>query len=87
MAFGFRPLNRQRSSSSQNDTLSSVLSLGPRRPLEHPFEIRTTVPSVRWNFDGGIVRIGSVRDASDIAFLTSDKQCQVIRQAIQVSET
>jgi transglutaminase-like putative cysteine protease len=33
----------------------------------------------------GIVRIGSGRDASDIAFLTSDKQCQVIRQAIQVS--
>ena len=35
----------------------------------------------------GIVRIGSGRDASDIAFLTSDKQCQVIRQTIQVSET
>ena len=34
----------------------------------------------------GIVRIGSGRDASDIAFLTSDKQCQVIRQTIQVSE-
>jgi transglutaminase-like putative cysteine protease len=33
----------------------------------------------------GIVRIGSGRDASDIAFLTSDKQCQVIRQTIQVS--
>jgi len=33
----------------------------------------------------GIVRIGSGRDASDIAFLTTDKQCQVIRQAIQVS--
>jgi transglutaminase-like putative cysteine protease len=32
----------------------------------------------------GIVRIG--RDASDIAFLTSDKQCQVIRQTIQVSK-
>jgi len=34
----------------------------------------------------GIVRIGSGRDASDIAFLTSDKQCQVIRQTIRVSE-
>jgi transglutaminase-like putative cysteine protease len=34
----------------------------------------------------GIVRIGSGRDASDIAFLTSDKQCQMIRQTIQVSE-
>ena len=33
----------------------------------------------------GIVRIGSGRDASDIAFLTSDKQCQVVRQTIQVS--
>ena len=33
----------------------------------------------------GIVRIGSGRDASDIAFLTTDKQCQVIRQTIQVS--
>jgi transglutaminase-like putative cysteine protease len=34
----------------------------------------------------GIVRIGSGRDASDIAFLTSDKQCQVIRQTIEVSK-
>jgi hypothetical protein len=34
----------------------------------------------------GIVRIGSGRDASDIAFLTSDKQCRVIRQSIQVSK-
>jgi transglutaminase-like putative cysteine protease len=34
----------------------------------------------------GIVRIGSGRDASDIAFLTSDKQCQVISQKIQVSK-
>ena len=34
----------------------------------------------------GIVRIGSGRDASDIAFLSSDKQCQVIRQSIQVSQ-
>jgi hypothetical protein len=25
------------------------------------------------------------RDASDIAFLTSDQQCQVIRQAVEVS--
>jgi transglutaminase-like putative cysteine protease len=33
----------------------------------------------------GIVRIGSGRDASDIAFLTTDKQCQVISQSIQVS--
>lgn len=32
----------------------------------------------------GIVRIGSGRDASDIAFLTSDKQCQVLRQTIEV---
>jgi transglutaminase-like putative cysteine protease len=34
----------------------------------------------------GIVRIGSGRDASDIAFLTSDKQCQVIRQTIEVAK-
>jgi len=33
----------------------------------------------------GIVRIGSGRDASDIAFLTSDKQCQVLRQTVDVS--
>jgi transglutaminase-like putative cysteine protease len=35
----------------------------------------------------GIVRIGSGRDASDIAFLTSDKQCQVLNQAIYVKPT
>ena len=34
----------------------------------------------------GIVRIGSGRDASDIAFLTSDKQCQVLSQTIAVSK-
>ena len=34
----------------------------------------------------GIIRIGNGRDASDIAFLTSDKQCQVLRQTIQVAE-
>jgi transglutaminase-like putative cysteine protease len=34
----------------------------------------------------GIVRIGSGRDASDIAFLTSDKQCQVLRQTIEVAK-
>jgi transglutaminase-like putative cysteine protease len=34
----------------------------------------------------GIVRIGSGRDASDIAFLTSDQRCQVIRQTIGVSK-
>jgi transglutaminase-like putative cysteine protease len=33
----------------------------------------------------GIVRIGSGRDASDIAFLTTDRQCQVISQNIHVS--
>ncbi|KIZ41279.1 MULTISPECIES: transglutaminase family protein [Rhodopseudomonas] len=33
----------------------------------------------------GIVRIGNGRDASDIAFLTSDKQCQVLRQSISVT--
>jgi transglutaminase-like putative cysteine protease len=33
----------------------------------------------------GIVRIGSGRDASDIAFLTSDKQCQVLSQTISVT--
>jgi transglutaminase-like putative cysteine protease len=33
----------------------------------------------------GIVRIGSGRDASDIAFLTSDKPCEVRRQMIRVS--
>ncbi|WP_275186026.1 transglutaminase family protein [Bradyrhizobium sp. CSA112] len=35
----------------------------------------------------GIIRIGSGRDASDIAFLTSDRQCQVLRQTIEVSKT
>lgn len=35
----------------------------------------------------GIVRIGSGRDASDIAFLTSDKQCQVLRQTIIVEKS
>jgi transglutaminase-like putative cysteine protease len=34
----------------------------------------------------GIVRIGSGRDASDIAFLTTDKQCQVISQKVEVSK-
>jgi hypothetical protein len=34
----------------------------------------------------GMIRIGSGRDASDIAFLTSDKQCQVLRQTIEVSK-
>jgi transglutaminase-like putative cysteine protease len=34
----------------------------------------------------GIVRIGSGRDASDIAFLTSDKQCQMLRQTIEISK-
>jgi transglutaminase-like putative cysteine protease len=34
----------------------------------------------------GIVRIGSGRDASDIAFLTTDKQCQVRNQTIKVVE-
>jgi transglutaminase-like putative cysteine protease len=33
----------------------------------------------------GIVRIGNGRDASDIAFLTSNKQCQVLSQTIEVS--
>jgi hypothetical protein len=33
----------------------------------------------------GIVRIGSGRDASDIAFLTSDQQCQAIRQTVELS--
>jgi transglutaminase-like putative cysteine protease len=34
----------------------------------------------------GIVRIGSGRDASDIAFLTSDNQCQMLRQTIEISK-
>jgi transglutaminase-like putative cysteine protease len=34
----------------------------------------------------GVVRIGSGRDASDIAFLTSDKQCQMLQQTIEVSK-
>jgi len=34
----------------------------------------------------GIVKIGSGRDASDIAFLTSDKQCLVLSQTIAVSK-
>lgn len=34
----------------------------------------------------GIVRIGSGRDASDIAFLTTDKQCQVISQSVAVAK-
>ena len=33
----------------------------------------------------GIVRISSGRDVCDIAFLTSDKQCQVLSQTINVS--
>jgi transglutaminase-like putative cysteine protease len=33
----------------------------------------------------GIVRISSGRDVSDVAFLTSDKQCQVLSQIINVS--
>ena len=34
----------------------------------------------------GIVRIGSGRDASDIAFLTSNKQCQMVAQTVRVSK-
>jgi hypothetical protein len=34
----------------------------------------------------GIVWISSGRDVWDIAFLTSDKQCQMIRQTIEVME-
>ena len=34
----------------------------------------------------GIVRIASGRDASDIAFLTSDKRCQMIAQTVRVSK-
>ncbi len=34
----------------------------------------------------GIVRIGSGRDASDIAFLTSDKTCQMVSQSVNVSQ-
>lgn len=34
----------------------------------------------------GIVRIGSGRDAADIAFLTTDKACQLIRQGVTVSK-
>ena len=34
----------------------------------------------------GIVRIGSGRDASDIAFLTSDKKCQMVSQTVTVSQ-
>ena len=33
----------------------------------------------------GIVRIGSGRDATDIAFLTTAKPCQMIRQSVQIS--
>src|ERR1700735_5897950 len=34
----------------------------------------------------GIVRIGSGRDASDIAFLTSDQPCPVMRQTVEDSQ-
>lgn len=35
---------------------------------------------------GGIVRIGSGRDASDIAFLTTDKPCRMLQQTISVQK-
>jgi transglutaminase-like putative cysteine protease len=33
---------------------------------------------------GGIVRIGSGRDAADIAFLTTDRPCSLVRQSVSV---
>jgi transglutaminase-like putative cysteine protease len=33
----------------------------------------------------GIVRIGSGRDAADIAFLTTEKPCKLVRQSVQVA--
>jgi transglutaminase-like putative cysteine protease len=33
----------------------------------------------------GIVRIGSGRDAADIAFLTTEKPCQLVRQSVAVT--
>lgn len=35
----------------------------------------------------GIVRIGSGRDAADIAFLTTEKPCQLVRQSVQVAKS
>jgi len=35
---------------------------------------------------GGIVRIGSGRDASDIAFLTTDKACRMLKQTVSVQK-
>ncbi|KRE17586.1 transglutaminase [Bosea sp. Root483D1] len=47
-----------------------------------------------WLVDGtrlapveGMVRIAHGRDAADIAFLTTDRACQVVAQIIEVSET
>jgi transglutaminase-like putative cysteine protease len=34
----------------------------------------------------GIVRIGSGRDAADIAFLTTDKPCQLVRQSVEIEQ-
>ena len=36
---------------------------------------------------GGIVRIGSGRDAADIAFLTTDRPCSLVRQGVVVQRT
>jgi transglutaminase-like putative cysteine protease len=33
----------------------------------------------------GIIRIGSGRDAADIAFLTTDQSCELIRQSVRVT--
>jgi len=34
----------------------------------------------------GLVRIGSGRDAADIAFLTTEKPCQLVRQTVEVTQ-
>ena len=35
----------------------------------------------------GIVRIGSGRDAADIAFLTTDTACKLVQQSVAVSRS
>lgn len=35
---------------------------------------------------GGIVRIGSGRDAADIAFLTTEKPCRLVEQSVRVQQ-
>ena len=85
---------RNRGTSSRRPSFFPIPRLTGTEVFGHPspaFEVY--VENGWWLIDPtrlapieGIVRIGSGRDASNIAFLTSDKQCRVIRQSIQVSK-